>query len=354
MKTKTLKVILGPADYLRYPFLREAIENIRLFGLTLEDIGNSPLGAELLNNARKKILTVIEKGYYPTPESSPGSDYRIEVASFLTTLIILSEIGDEALNEKFAIVFSKCVASELSKDSIKKAIFIAVDTLGWHITLDGNECLLHYKHYLHGVPEYAGEWKLINRPVSGGFVRVPQDKIFRIVETGIKKHVLSLIEKTTVEESKIPERLYKVVEEIATVWSNLRSELAAYARKAYRSKEEELFPPCIRSLLKDLSSGKNLTHVARFALASFLLNIGFNVDEVLEVFRLSPDFREDIARYQIEHIAGLRGSRTKYLPYKCENMRSYGLCMWRCENVRHPLQYFFRAARGRTPRVAES
>jgi DNA primase large subunit len=84
-----------------------------------------------------------------------------------------------------------------------------------------------------------------------------------------------------------------------------------------------------------------------------LLSIGFSVDEVLEVFKVTPDFREDIARYQIEHIAGLRGSRTKYLPYKCENMRSYGLCRWKCENVRHPLQFFFRAARGRPPRVAE-
>ena len=350
METRTLKVVLDYEDYKKYPFLREAINDIRLFGLTLEDIGNTPLGSELLRNAREKILTVIEKGQYPIH----GDDYRTEVASFLTTLILLSEIGDDALNEKFAIAFSKRIGAELSKEPIEKVLHIAINTLGWNLSLDSNgDSLVYYKHYLQGVPEYTEEWKLVNRLLSKGFVRVPREKFTRLVETGIKKYILSLIEKTHIEESKIPESLYKTVEEIAATWTNLRRELVAYARSAYSGKKEDLFPPCIRSLLSELSSGKNLPHSARFALASFLLSIGFSVDEVLEVFKVTPDFREDIARYQIEHIAGLRGSRTKYLPYKCENMRSYGLCRWKCENIRHPLQFFFRAARGRPPRVAE-
>jgi DNA primase large subunit len=40
-----------------------------------------------------------------------------------------------------------------------------------------------------------------------------------------------------------------------------------------------------------------------------------------------PDFNEKIARYQVEHIAGLRGSRTRYKPPSCQTMRSLGLCV---------------------------
>ena len=81
-----------------------------------------------------------------------------------------------------------------------------------------------------------------------------------------------------------------------------------------------------------------------------VVNIGHGVDEVLALFRTSPDFNERVARYQVEHLAGLRGSRVKYLPYKCANMRSLGLCADPegrvCGRVSHPLQYYIRRARG--------
>lgn len=30
--------------------------------------------------------------------------------------------------------------------------------------------------------------------------------------------------------------------------------------------------------------------------------------------------------YQVEHIAGMRGSGARYIPPKCETMRTHGLC----------------------------
>jgi DNA primase large subunit len=51
-----------------------------------------------------------------------------------------------------------------------------------------------------------------------------------------------------------------------------------------------------------------------------------DVEEILELFRNVPDFNEKIARYQLEHIAGLRGSRKQYMPYSCQTMKSLGLC----------------------------
>ncbi len=101
------------------------------------------------------------------------------------------------------------------------------------------------------------------------------------------------------------------------------------------------FPPCIKAILEALIAGENLSHHQRFALASFLINIGAEIDAILELFRRSPDFNERIARYQIEHIAGLRGSRKKYLPYSCATMKSLGLCIANC-GVKNPLVYFYK------------
>lgn len=34
----------------------------------------------------------------------------------------------------------------------------------------------------------------------------------------------------------------------------------------------------------------NLAHSMRFAMTSFLLNVGMSVDEILNLFNISPDF----------------------------------------------------------------
>ncbi|MDW8011110.1 MAG: hypothetical protein RMH84_05920, partial [Sulfolobales archaeon] len=51
-----------------------------------------------------------------------------------------------------------------------------------------------------------------------------------------------------------------------------------------------------------------------------------------------------IARYQVEHLAGLRGSGKRYRTYSCEKMKSLGLCVAEC-STRTPLQYYRRAVR---------
>ncbi|MEN3048314.1 MAG: hypothetical protein ABDH63_05990 [Candidatus Caldarchaeales archaeon] len=77
--------------------------------------------------------------------------------------------------------------------------------------------------------------------------------------------------------------------------------------------------------------------------AAYLLNAGHTVDEVIGLYAQRPDFDERVARYQVEHIAGLRGSRTKYTVPSCQTMRTHGLCVENgrlCPvNIKNPMQY---------------
>lgn len=107
---------------------------------------------------------------------------------------------------------------------------------------------------------------------------------------------------------------------------------------------ENFFPPCMQSILRSLVSGDNLTHHQRFALATFLLNLDIDIDNLLSIFRYSPDFNERIARYQLEHLAGLRGSKKRYLPYSCATMKTLNLCSSDC-GTKNPLQYFYRRSK---------
>ena len=102
-------------------------------------------------------------------------------------------------------------------------------------------------------------------------------------------------------------------------------------------------PPCIIQILAKIRGGEDVSHIENFTVASYMANTGYSVDEIIDVFKDRSDFDEKVARYQVEHIAGLRGSRVKYKPPSCSKMKSYGLCIEdgaRClRKIRNPLKY---------------
>ncbi len=133
----------------------------------------------------------------------------------------------------------------------------------------------------------------------------------------------------------------------------LRSMVAARSRQLAsdeipRAAMAAAMPPCMKNLLGLLQSSKHISHMGRFAMAAFLLNIGTSEEELLKMFKSFTDFEERLARYQVEHIAGKRGSRRKYTAPNCSTMRTHGLCVnpdELCANIIHPLSYYRRKAR---------
>jgi len=78
------------------------------------------------------------------------------------------------------------------------------------------------------------------------------------------------------------------------------------------------FPSCIKGLYDTMASDRPVFHIGPFALTSFLVNIGMSVENIVNFFRSVSDFDERMPRCQVEHMAGVRGSRTKYIPPRCD------------------------------------
>jgi len=95
-------------------------------------------------------------------------------------------------------------------------------------------------------------------------------------------------------------------------------------------KKRRMIPPCIEKLITDLKNGRDLSHFERFAIASYLIHFGWEIDKIVDLFRHAPDFDEETTRYQIEHIAGLRGRKEKYRPPSCRTLKVAGLCTNEC------------------------
>ncbi|MEM3849402.1 MAG: hypothetical protein QXS42_06540, partial [Zestosphaera sp.] len=100
---------------------------------------------------------------------------------------------------------------------------------------------------------------------------------------------------------------------------------------------KEVLAPCMKKLLEDCRRGVNLPHNARVALAAYMLNVGYSVDEVVEVFKTQPDFKEKTTRYQANYIASYDNGKP-LLPYSCAKMKEMGLCVRDC-GTKNPLNH---------------
>jgi len=96
--------------------------------------------------------------------------------------------------------------------------------------------------------------------------------------------------------------------------------------------EVENAPPCISRLVSDVKAGRKVPFLGRIATASFLLKSGRKPVEVAEVFRSQSNFKDALALYQAEHIAGSR-----IAPPSCEALKKHGLCPVPSGLCRHPL-----------------
>ena len=105
------------------------------------------------------------------------------------------------------------------------------------------------------------------------------------------------------------------------------------------------FPPCINALYADAAQSHHLSHIGRFTLTSFLVNIGMTPEGLNDMYKTFSDYNERLTRYQIEHIAGERGSGTKYTCPQCSVLQTHGVCKNRdalCSSIYHPLRYYQR------------
>jgi len=119
-----------------------------------------------------------------------------------------------------------------------------------------------------------------------------------------------------------------------------------------------LTPPCIESIINEVKSGGNPSHQARFALAAYMLRRCHDiegkpmedcVEDLVNLFKTVADFDEKKTRYQVEHIAGLRGGHKFYMPPSCQEMNSLGLCPTNLGcGVKNPLNYTVKAMKGQT------
>ncbi|HKF27335.1 MAG TPA: hypothetical protein VKB06_02935, partial [Nitrososphaera sp.] len=175
------------------------------------------------------------------------------------------------------------------------------------------------------------EWKLINRLVNNGYVYLDADETVRLIRNELAVLIYDKVKSMT---------LPTLPQGIKSAADPLRVKLVSrYERRAAAVVRDH--PPCIKHALKVMNRGDNLPHSARVMLATYMLAIGKPVDEIVWMFENAPDFNEKITRYQVEHLAGMKGSHIKYSVPSCEKLRNENLCfaIAECDGLINPIQF---------------
>jgi DNA primase large subunit len=332
--------MLTKTDLAKYPFTVESSEYVKSLRIGVAELTTGDYDP-ILDRAEQRI-SESEKDAVVSPR---WQDTDVEILSFPTAVMLVSEIANERVSRRYALSESKRAYEHLREETSQKILEIAMNTFGWRIAhqQDGGDVpdsnySIHFVDYLRNAKGIRDpKWKLINRILENGIITVAGDEVARLLEEEVQRKVYSRIRSPS---NSFPEslslRVKRLKEKINTgkAYSYLEMPKVVLA---------EAMPPCIKALNQALTSRKHLSHMGRFTLTSFLLNVGVSSEDLVKMFREVSDFSERLTRYQVEHIGGSRGVKTRYSPPKCDNLKTHGLCVnpdELCRSVRHPLSYY--------------
>jgi DNA primase large subunit len=336
---KPRKVIVTMELLAKYPLLPQILK-------FLEGVKMNQISREVVDRALRKIVESIEYGEV----KSVTENHYIEILSYPTCVMILTIVGNNWLQRRWALseairlekqldieddVTFDFIVSKLGFEKITEDIYVDHEMLGAY------EYRVPVTRYLKVIGDLLRDprWKLVNQMVNRGFVYIrSRAEVSRIIREIMKNLLIQKFQKVSPKDvpKDMPPHFWQAVEKVKQL-------LSEKAPKHMVVQVRGDIPPCIAQIISKIRAGEDVSHVENFTVAAYMVNSGYSIEEVLEIFKDRADYNEKIARYQVEHIAGLRGSRVRYKPPSCSKMKSYGLCVEggaKCpKNIRNPLNY---------------
>ena len=322
-----------------FPFVNGAVKYVEALDFKLEELFSERAFEQVRERGKQRVLEAIGDGI--TMNAHPDRvGAEKELLSYPVARILVSCINDGYLIKRYALAEAKSAyerIKELPGEELKElALDFDIDAV-----LSDRSVIIHFTDYIryaHVIHE--PKWKLVNRNMDRGSISLPKEDFSRIMQEAVRKRIESSLPLAV--PSEICASLESHLEEIRNALAARKSE---FSIEEFKEIMPDCFPPCMVHALSSAKAGVNLPHSMRFALVSFLLNIGMNTDGIIELFKVSPDFDEERTRYQVMHIHGATG--TAYTSPSCATMITYGNCFGKealCERISHPLNYYRRKA----------
>ncbi|MCC4769701.1 DNA primase regulatory subunit PriL [Methanosarcina sp. DH2] len=319
-----------------YPFTSEASAHVGNLGISLESLLNSRAYRAARARGIDRVKEALE-GEIKKPPMSGEAQVLSELLSYPFARMLVACVDDQLFTRRYALAEAKAAYTFMRNENPDFLLEFGED-FGIQADFQDSYFNMHFTDYIRFSNSLKDpSWKLTNRQLRAGKIKITREEFARLLEEAVRERI---------EQSfPIPEIPPEVSSFCAPYVAEIKEQFEVQKKKFgatdFGAVEPELFPPCIAHALANAQGGVNLAHSMRFAMTSFLLSVGMSVDEILNLFNISPDFDAEKTLYQIEHIAGATGNT--YKPPACDTMRTYGNCVGKdrlCEKISHPLGYY--------------
>lgn len=310
-----------------YPFSKEARGYVAKEGLELT--------SGIVEKAEARVKEALVSGKIRRVAELPQAQQE-ELVLYAAGRMIVSSANNRYLINRYAVAEAKRAGDYLASDIATHPDYLEEAAAEFGIKFErgsGGSYAVALANYLNFTPRSI-DYKLSNREVADGKVKIRSHERVRMVEEAVKKR----IEATLPIRAEFSAEIKEAGARMAALLPKLEAPISQVGQENY--------PPCIRKLIEELALNVNVPHTGRVALAIYLVNAGAKDEEIVGYFRHAPDFSEKTTRYQVEHIR-----KKKYNMPSCATMDSYGICVAECRCA-NPLN-FRDAVHGRRLRQAE-
>jgi len=304
----------------KYPFTKDAKEYVASMDVKLAELDDHPVYADAVTQGRMRLLDALNG--VVNPYLSSAEEMELTILSYAVARILANLTKKDYLRKRFAQSEAENAYEYIREDDDRK-VGRLMDDVGLVIEEDK----IRFTDYILYAAEISGRdprWKLVNRNVDRGCLLIQKPEHLILLREAIRARVA---EPLTLKHP--PKFLKKIAEEIS-------ASASAETHTSVNVDDEEALPPCIRHMLGLLSMGE-VSHNVMFIVATYFVGAGLSVDEVVERFKINPNFDDSRTRYQLKFISGESGG-TRYRCPGCTKIKSYGLCKADC-GIKHPLSY---------------
>jgi len=336
-------------DQAKYPFVIDAADEVKRQDIDISNLDN-PSFKPIVDRAFDRIEEALNSN--PPQVSYHPQEEAIETPSFPIAIIIAAASNSDYIKRRYALAEAIRAFGLLQQEEDREKIIKVAKIFNWKIRTPtipvGHrrfDFALFFVDYLRNAEVFhEDEWKLVNKILAKGEVYVNKHEAARLLQEEIRRRIEKRL--TANVRSMLPEAILQRVDGLSQKYASRieRARLSMFPKEVVN----EAFPPCIHLFYGSAKTGTHISHLGRFTLTSFLINVNMKPEEIVNLFRASADFNERMTRYQVEHIAGDRGSRTKYRSPTCDTLKTHALCPGPdelCKKIRSPLRYYSQKTR---------
>ena len=329
------------ATLAKYPFLQETKQYIRNHGPTVEELLTNILYERARIIGIERLENAIKKRDVDNRSLATETDATMELLSYPIARMITVCVGDSYFKRRYAHAEAHHTYLNLLNEPTTFLLKIAQE-LNLNVQPDTQtpHLKIFFKDYLRNAPTRYKEWKMVNRTLNQGHIKITHKELARILLETLRTRINNELDNRTCNQ---------------LIYQTFKPDIQRFQNQAAQQKKKytttpvgklsiEKLPPCMKTILAAIQNGENVPHMGRFALVAFLNSQKLKTNDILKLFSTAPDYEEDKTRYQVEHITGDISS-TAYKSPGCDKMRTYGICPNDkiddlCRQIRHPLTYY--------------